>query len=165
MIEIDFGMCPLTAKKTPLLGETLGNFVHRGFIKPASLSNPFVADEVRLWETTKLGHEVCNRFYSVNENGIRFCGECGQELRKQEIEKMTDNIAIGVYAFKNATTASRCVCLGLSAGENITNENYQFRFSTDIIEPRTEFKATMTEEEWKVVHAVVSRALKNSKHD
>lgn len=85
------------------------------------------------------------------------------DYNTKAMKEMKENIAIGVYAFKNATTASRCICLGPEAGEDIIDEDYQFRFSTNALESRTEFCTTMTEEEWKVVHAVVSRALKNGK--
>jgi len=80
------------------------------------------------------------------------------------MEEMTNNIAVGYNSFKNATTASRCVCLGPEAGEDIIDEDYQFRFSTYFL-PRTEFSTVMTEEEWKIVHTVLSRALKNGKSD
>lgn len=73
-----------------------------------------------------------------------------------------ENIAIGLYAMGLATKASRCVCLGNRAGEKITDENYQFCFTTSGEMP-IEFSTVMTEDEWRVVHIVLKRALLNGK--
>ena len=74
LIEIDVGLYPLTPKKTLLYGNTLVDFVHRGFIEVNT------TDKLRNWKMTKLGRAVCNKFYAVDESGIKFCGECGQTL-------------------------------------------------------------------------------------
>ena len=76
LIEIDVGMYPLTHKKMPLLTDTIDAFAHRDFIEPVVDFD----DKSIIWKTTKLGRAVCNRFYAVNENGIKFCKECGQTL-------------------------------------------------------------------------------------
>jgi len=34
----------------------------------------------RNWQATKLGYAVCNRFYSIDESSIKFCGKCGNVL-------------------------------------------------------------------------------------
>lgn len=75
LIEIDVGLWPLTIKDTPLLSNTVYDFFRRGLIE--------ISEESKLnWKTTKLGRTVCTKFYGVSESNIKFCGECGQVIRK-----------------------------------------------------------------------------------
>lgn len=56
------------------------------------------------------------------------------------------------------------ICIGERAGDHITDEDNQFCFSVQIYDPKmvkrlSEFRTTMTQKEYKVVYAVVMRAL------
>jgi len=73
---------------------------------------------------------------------------------------MTENIVIGPNSLINATEAYRCVCLGPNSGIDITDQEYQFRFSVmGLDESDVEFSTTMTEDEWRVIFTVLKRAL------
>jgi len=73
LIEIDVGLIPLTPFKNELFCDTIRYFLAKEFIEPAN-------DHQHNWKTTKLGRAVCDRFYAVDESGIKFCGECGRLL-------------------------------------------------------------------------------------
>jgi len=56
-------------------------------------------------------------------------------------------------------TGSCNICLGAGAGIDITDESFQFAFTTSWDSP--EYRTEMTPEEYEVVNKVIRRALEN----